>query len=196
MRSGRLSWRLCRLSTRLWINIHRDPLFLSPVKSLEALAYFLCCRWILLFPPLLASFPCAIGVCIFDVETGCSSASWRVFYVHSNLFLNCSISGLDIWWYGVNLLSTLILDMTPNGSYDLVSYNIVVIILQLLGLPSLLLSTRNFVTNLEAMVLYAQVIALTAGCHLISWHKFTRVSSQLLWVLIRRFYCDGRELTL
>ena len=44
--------------------------------------------------------------------------------------------------------------------------SIAAIMLQILGLPSLLLSTRLFVTNLEATVLYAQVLALAAA---ITW---------------------------
>ena len=32
------------------------------------------------------------------------------------------------------------------------------------------------------MVLYAQVLVLTAGCHLVNWRKITRSSSQLLWI--------------
>ena len=51
------------------------------------------------------------------------------------------------------------------------------------GLPTLRLSTRYFVTNLEATVLYAQVLVLTVSCHLVSWRKITRSSIQLLWIL-------------
>ena len=52
----------------------------------------------------------------------------------------------------------------------MVGSNIAAIMLQLLGLPSLLLSTRLFVTNLEAMVLYAQVLALAAA---VTWSAGT-----------------------
>ena len=45
----------------------------------------------------------------------------------------------------------------------MVGPSIVAIRLQLLGLPYLLLSTQYFVTNLEATVLYAQVLALAAA---------------------------------
>jgi len=51
-----------------------------------------------------------------------------------------------------------------------VGSNIAAIMLQLLGLWSLLLSTWWFVTNLEAMVLYAQVLALAAA---ITWSAGT-----------------------
>ena len=52
----------------------------------------------------------------------------------------------------------------------LMSSNIVAIMLQLLGLPSLILSTRSFVTNLEATVLYAQVLVLAAA---VTWSAGT-----------------------
>ena len=48
--------------------------------------------------------------------------------------------------------------------------SIAAIMLQLLGLPSLLLSTQLFVTNLEATVLYAQVLALAAA---VTWSAGT-----------------------
>ena len=32
------------------------------------------------------------------------------------------------------------------------------------------------------MVLYAQVLVLTARCHLVSWRKITRSSSQIIWI--------------
>ena len=55
-------------------------------------------------------------------------------------------------------------------------------------LPTLLLSTQQFITKLEAIVLYAQVLVLTVGCHLVSWCKITRSSSQLLWILEEALY--------
>jgi len=54
--------------------------------------------------------------------------------------------------------------------FKLVSSSIVAIMLQLLGLPSLILSTRLFVTNLEATVLYAQVLVLVAA---VTWSAGT-----------------------
>ena len=71
------------------------------------------CSSLSLFPV----FPCVTGVCMFEVDITYSSASWRVFYFHSNIFLYFSISGLVVWWYGVNLFSTLSLEITLNGSY-------------------------------------------------------------------------------
>ena len=32
------------------------------------------------------------------------------------------------------------------------------------------------------MMSYAQVLVLTAGCHLVSWRNITRSLSQLLWI--------------
>ena len=52
----------------------------------------------------------------------------------------------------------------------MVGPSIVAIMLQLLGLPSLILSTRQFVTNLEATMLYAQVLALAAA---VTWSAGT-----------------------
>ena len=51
--------------------------------------------------------------------------------------------------------SPILLRFPGNDAKKMVGSGIAAIILQLLGLPSLLLSTRLFVTNLEATVLYA-----------------------------------------
>jgi len=61
-------------------------------------------------------------------------------------------------------------EVAPLLATSLVSSSIVAIMLQLLGLPSLILSTRLFVTNLEATVLYAQVLVLVAA---ITWSAGT-----------------------
>ena len=52
----------------------------------------------------------------------------------------------------------------------LVGSSVVAIMLQLMELPSLILSTWLFVTNLEAMVLYGQVLALAAA---VTWSADT-----------------------
>lgn len=52
----------------------------------------------------------------------------------------------------------------------MVGSSIAAIMLQLLGLHSLLLSTQLFVTNLEATMLYAQVLALAAA---VTWSADT-----------------------
>lgn len=46
---------------------------------------------------LFVAFSCAIGVCNVEVDTNFSSASCRVFSVHSSWFLYLSISGLNVW---------------------------------------------------------------------------------------------------
>ena len=58
----------------------------------------------------------------------------------------------------------------------MVGSSIIVMMLQLLGLPSLLLSTWLFVTNLEAAVLYAQVLALVA---VVTWSAGTSLLGAL-----------------
>ena len=57
-----------------------------------------------------------------------------------------------------------------NGAKKMMSPSIATIMLQLLELPSLILSTRLFVTNLEAPVLYAQVLDLVAA---VTWSAGT-----------------------
>ena len=40
--------------------------------------------------------------------------------------------------------------------------------------------------------MYAQVVVLTASCHLVSQYKITRISSQLLWILEEALYVIKR----
>ncbi len=79
-----------------------------------------------------------------------------------------------------NTMGVLIALESRKWLHGVVGSSIAAIMLQLVGLPSLLLPTWLFVTNLEAMVIYAQVLALTIGCHLTSWHKSAGSLSQLL----------------